>query len=178
MRLTVYTDYSLRVLMYLALNSERLPTIAEIATTNRVSKNHLMKVVYDLGQAGYVETLRGRNGGLRLGREPEKIGLGDVVRHSEPDMNLVPCFAASATVCAIQPGCKLRVVLHEASKAFLQVLDGYSLADLVANKDQLTGLLAMGAPAPAEVRNPAPLPAGRAPRSAGPAANRRTGSST
>jgi Rrf2 family nitric oxide-sensitive transcriptional repressor len=86
MRLTVYTDYSLRVLMYLALNSERLPTIAEIATTNRVSKNHLMKVVYDLGQAGYVETLRGRNGGLRLGREPEKIGLGDVVRHSEPAM--------------------------------------------------------------------------------------------
>lgn len=146
MRLTVYTDYSLRVLMYLALHSERLPTIAEIAATHGVSKSHLMKVVYELGQAGFVETVRGRGGGLRLGREPGKIGLGDVVRHSEPDMDLVPCFASTVTVCAIQPACKLRSVLHEAGQAFLEVLDRYTLTDLVANKEQLTALLALGAP--------------------------------
>jgi Rrf2 family nitric oxide-sensitive transcriptional repressor len=146
MRLTVYTDYSLRVLMYLALHSERLPTIAEIAATHGISKNHLMTVVYELGLAGFVDTVRGRGGGLRLGRKPEKIGLGDVVRHSEPDMDIVPCFVATATVCALQPACKLRSVLYEAAQAFLDVLDRYTLADLVANKDQLTALLALGAP--------------------------------
>ncbi|HEX5378725.1 MAG TPA: Rrf2 family transcriptional regulator [Phenylobacterium sp.] len=106
-----------------------------------------MKVAYELGQAGFVDTVRGRNGGLRLGREPEAIGLGDVVRHAEPDMDLAPCFAASATVCAIQPACRLRSVLFEASKAFLEVLDGYILGDLVANRDQLAALLAAGPPA-------------------------------
>lgn len=147
MRLTAYTDYSLRVLMYLALNEERRPTIAEIAAAHGISRNHLMKVAYDLGQAGYVETVRGRNGGLRLGRAAEAIGLGEVVRLTEPDMDLAPCFAASTTVCAVQPACRLRSVLALAVKAFLEVLDRHSLADLVANRAQLAALLAAGPPA-------------------------------
>lgn len=147
MRLTAYTDYSLRMLMYLALNEERLPTIAEIAAAHGISRNHLMKVAYDLGQAGYVETVRGRKGGLRLGRKAEAIGLGEIVRLTEPDMDLAPCFAASTAVCAVQPACKLRSVLHMAVKAFLEVLDRHTLADLVANRDQLAALLAAGPPA-------------------------------
>lgn len=141
MRLTVYTDFSLRTLMYIALNPDRRPTIAEIAQRYRISKNHLMKVVYDLGRAGYLETARGRNGGLRLGRDPHDIRLGDVVRTTEPDMALVPCFELTGSDCAILPECRLRTALQRACAAFLEVLDGYTLADLVANRDQLTALL-------------------------------------
>lgn len=144
MRLTVYTDFSLRVLMYLALHRDRLPTIAEIAASYGISRNHLMKVVYELGLAGYIETVRGKNGGLRLAREPEAIILGEVVRRTEPDMALVPCFDPANGACVITPACKLRRALHEARAAFLQVLDGYSLADLVENQGALQALLARG----------------------------------
>jgi len=142
MRLTVYTDFSLRTLMYIALNPERRPTIAEIAQRYRISKNHLMKVVYDLGRAGYLETTRGRNGGLRLGCDPHEIRLGDVVRTTEPDMALVPCFELTGNDCALLPECKLRTALQQASAAFLEVLDSYTLADLVSNPGQLRALLA------------------------------------
>lgn len=145
MRLTVYTDFSLRVLMYVALQPERLPTIAEIATSYGISKNHLMKVVYELGLAGYLETVRGKNGGLRLARRPEEIILGEVVRRTEPDMALVPCFDPINAPCVITPACKLRRALHEARTAFLKVLDDYSLADLVENRGALSRLLALGA---------------------------------
>jgi Rrf2 family nitric oxide-sensitive transcriptional repressor len=145
MRLTVYTDFSLRTLMYIALNPERRPTIAEIAQRYRISKNHLMKVVYDLGRAGYLETARGRNGGLRLARDPGDIHLGDVVRTTEPDMALVPCFELTGRDCAILPECRLRTALQQAGAAFIEVLNGYTLADLVANRDQLTALLAADA---------------------------------
>jgi Rrf2 family nitric oxide-sensitive transcriptional repressor len=141
MRLTVYTDFALRSLMYIAVNPDRLPTIAEIAEHYRISKNHLMKVVYELGRAGYLETVRGRNGGLRLGRRPEDIRLGDVVRTTEPDMALVPCFEPIGAACAILPACKLRGALQEAGAAFLAVLDGYTLADLISNGDMLSALL-------------------------------------
>jgi Rrf2 family transcriptional regulator, nitric oxide-sensitive transcriptional repressor len=141
MRLTVYTDFSLRTLMYIALNPDRRPTIAEIAQRYRISKNHLMKVVYELGRAGYLETTRGRNGGLRLARDPREIGLGEVVRTTEPDMALVPCFELTGSDCALLPECRLRTALQRAGAAFLEVLDGYTLADLVANRDQLTALL-------------------------------------
>ncbi|MDO8380328.1 Rrf2 family transcriptional regulator [Phenylobacterium sp.] len=147
MRLTVYTDFSLRVLMYLALPRDRLPTIAEIAASYGISRNHLMKVVYQLGLAGYIETVRGKNGGLRLGRPPEDIILGEVVRRTEPDMALVPCFDPANGACVITPACKLRRALHEARAAFLDVLDGYSLADLVENQGALQALLARGPPA-------------------------------
>ena len=144
MRLTVYTDFSLRVLMYVALHPERLPTIGEIASSYGISRNHLMKVVYELGLAGYVVTLRGKNGGLRLARAPQEIVLGEVVRRTEPDMALVPCFEPIAAPCAITPACILRRALYEARAAFLEVLDGYTLADLVENRALLNPLLARG----------------------------------
>ncbi|WP_421932423.1 Rrf2 family transcriptional regulator [Phenylobacterium sp.] len=150
MRLTVYTDFSLRVLMYVALHRDRLPTIAEIAASYGISRNHLMKVVYELGLAGYVETVRGKNGGLRLAHEPETIILGEVVRRTEPDMALVPCFDPVNGACVITPACKLRRALHEARAAFHQVLDGYSLADLVENHGALNRLLAQTAASAAD----------------------------
>jgi Rrf2 family nitric oxide-sensitive transcriptional repressor len=142
MRLTVYTDYALRVLMYVALHRDRLPTIAEIADSYGISRNHLMKVVYELGVGGYVETVRGKNGGLRLARQPRDIVLGEVVRRTEPDMALVPCFEAARSPCVITPACTLRRALHEARSAFLKVLDSYTLSDLVENRDALSALLA------------------------------------
>lgn len=141
MRLTVYTDFSLRMLMYLAVHPDRLPTIAEIAGVYGASKSHLMKVAYELGQAGYIETVRGKNGGLRLARGPEAIVIGEVVRRTEPDMHLVPCFdRESPRSCVISPACKLRHALSEAQTAFFEVLDAYTLADLTQNRGPL-GLL-------------------------------------
>lgn len=142
MRLTVYTDYSLRVLMYVALQTERLPTIGEIASSYGISRNHLMKVVHELGVAGYLETVRGKNGGLRMARLASEIVLGEVVRRTEPDMALVPCFDRANAPCVITPACTLRRALHEARSAFLKVLDSYTLADLIENRDALNGLLA------------------------------------
>jgi Rrf2 family nitric oxide-sensitive transcriptional repressor len=150
MRLTVYSDYSLRVLMYLALRPDSRPTIAEIAASYGISKNHVMKVAYQLGVAGYIGTARGKNGGLRLGRAPADIGLGELIRHTEPDLALVPCFDPVNAACVISPACKLRRALHEAQAAFLAVLDGYTLADLVENQAPLQELLARG-PSPADV---------------------------
>ena len=147
MRLTVYTDYALRVLMYVAVRPDPLPTIGQIADAYQISRNHLMKVVYELGQAGYLETVRGKNGGLRLARKPQEIGLGRLVRETEPDMALVPCFDPIRAQCAITPACRLRGALAEARAAFLAVLDGYTLADLVGNGASLQALLGL---APAE----------------------------
>ena len=134
MQLTRYSDYSLRVLMYLALDPERLVTIEEIAQSYGISKAHLMKVVHQLGLRGYVDTVRGRGGGLRLGRRPEEIRVGEVVRSTEENMALVECFEPASSQCAIEPACGLRSVLHEALAAFLGVLDRYTLADLVARR--------------------------------------------
>jgi Rrf2 family nitric oxide-sensitive transcriptional repressor len=150
MRLTVYTDFSLRVLMYVALHPERLPTIGEIAAAHGISKNHLMKVVHQLGAAGYVETVRGKRGGLRLARPAGEIRIGDVVRHAEPDMAMAPCFEGAEGLCRIAPACRLRSALHQATAAFLGVLDGYTLADVVGNREALGRLL----------DGPRPLPAG------------------
>jgi Rrf2 family nitric oxide-sensitive transcriptional repressor len=146
MRLTVYTDYALRLLMYVAVKEDGLATIAEVADSYGISKNHLMKVAYQLGVAGYVETVRGRGGGLRLARPIDAINLGDVVRHTEPDMALVQCFPPVDAPCAIRPACVLRRALERAGKAFLEVLDGYSLADLVKPRAPLRQLLAIGDP--------------------------------
>ena len=156
MRLTVYTDYSLRVLMYLAVHSEPKPTISEIASSYGVSRNHLMKVVYELGLAGYIETVRGKGGGLRLARTPEQIVLGEVVRRTEPDFALVPCFDPVNARCAITPACKLRSALHQAQSAFLAVLDCYTLADLVENRSSLAVLLDRGADPVTPTANTAP----------------------
>ena len=141
MRLTVYTDYSLRVLMYLALREEQLATIAEIAESYKISRNHLMKVAHQLGVAGFVETVRGRGGGLRLAKPIGAIGLGEVVRYTEPDMAIVSCFEPVGEPCAIQSCCVLKRALKSARDAFLEVLDGYTLNDLIQPAGRLTGLL-------------------------------------
>jgi len=150
-RLTAFTDYTLRTLIYLALQPGRLATIADIADSYGISANHLMKVVHQLGVAGDVETVRGQRGGMRLARSPAAINLGTVVRRTEPDMEIVPCFGAPA-VCAIQPSCVLRHALHEAMQAFLAVLDRYTLADLAGPQRALAGLLAIEPPAIAPER--------------------------
>ena len=141
MRLTVYTDYSLRMLMYLAVKGDRLVTIADVAAAYGISKAHLTKVAHQLGLAGYVETVRGKGGGLRLARPAGEIGLGDVVRRTEPDMALVPCFEPAQAPCPIVAACGLRGALYEARQAFLAVLDRYSLADLVRQRAELAALL-------------------------------------
>ena len=143
-RLTVYTDFSLRVLMFLALKGDGRATIAEIAKVYGISKSHLMKVAYQLGLAGYVETVRGKGGGMRLARRPEDIVLGEVVRRTEPNMALVPCFAPGDRSCTILPSCALRSALFRAQDAFLAVLDGITLADLVRPRASLQGLLSLG----------------------------------
>lgn len=141
MRLTVYTDYALRLLMYLAVRSDGRATIGEVADAYGISRNHLTKVAHQLGVAGFVETVRGKGGGLRLGRAADRIGIGEVVRRTEPDMALVPCFDPVCAPCPITPACGLRGALHEAQRAFLAVLDRYSLADLVQRRAELDALL-------------------------------------
>ncbi len=142
MRLTTYTDYTLRTLMYLAICRERSATIAEIAAAYDISEAHLMKVVHQLGIANDVATQRGRRGGIRLAREPDSINLGATVRRTEADLALVPCFEKTGT-CVISDNCVLSKVLQEALDAFLAVLDRYSLADLVAPRQALVSLLGL-----------------------------------
>lgn len=130
MRLSAFSDYSLRVLMYLGVQNDRLATIAEIASAHDISKNHLMKVVHQLGRGGYVETVRGKGGGLRLAHQPREIVIGEVIRQTESDFTLAECFADKAT-CRLQGACCLPAILSEALKAMFLVLDGYTLADLL-----------------------------------------------
>ncbi|HEX7787452.1 MAG TPA: Rrf2 family transcriptional regulator, partial [Methylomirabilota bacterium] len=134
MQLTRYSDYSLRVLIYLAVRPDQLATIEEIAQAYGISKAHLMKVVHQMGRAGFLETVRGRGGGFRLGRAPEDIRVGDVIRYTEDKMDLVECFDPETSHCRIEPVCGLRGVLEEALDAFLNALDRYTLADLVARR--------------------------------------------
>jgi len=141
MRLTAYSDYALRVLMYLAVRQDGLATIAEIAASYDISENHLMKVAHQLGVAGYVETVRGRGGGLRLAKPIEAIGLADVVRYTEPDLAIVSCFKPVDAPCAIRPCCVLRRALEKARDAFMAVLEDYTLGDLVKPRARLAGLL-------------------------------------
>jgi Rrf2 family nitric oxide-sensitive transcriptional repressor len=133
MQLTRYTDYSLRVLIHLAVHRNELATIEEIARAYGISKAHLTKIVHQLGLAGDVETVRGRGGGLRLARPPEQIRIGEVVRRMEA-MSLVECFDAKTSRCRIEPVCGLRAALRHALEAFLDTLDGYTLSDLVERR--------------------------------------------
>ncbi len=133
MRLNLQSDYALRMLMHLASSPDRLVTIGEIADRFRISHNHLMKVAYLLGKEGLITTVRGRSGGLRLAERAEKIWVGDVVRRMEGDVHIVECFAVESGGCVIAGACKLKGVMHEAIDAFFNVLDRYTLADLVAN---------------------------------------------
>jgi Rrf2 family nitric oxide-sensitive transcriptional repressor len=132
MQLTRFTDYSLRVLMHLAYRKGELCTIGEIATSHSISENHLMKVVHQLARLGYVETLRGKGGGMRLARPPEKIRVGAVVRDVEETLAPVECLDEGRhSACRLLPACRLQSVLRDAQHAFLQHLDGYTLRDLL-----------------------------------------------
>jgi Rrf2 family nitric oxide-sensitive transcriptional repressor len=131
MRLTTYTDYALRTLMFLAVNRDRLVTIQDIANLHTISKNHLTKVVHHLGQVGLVTTVRGRNGGLKLGAEPADINIGNVVRQTETDFHMAECFHRENNQCVFASACVLEDVLGAATAAYLQVLDGVTLDKLV-----------------------------------------------
>ena len=147
MRLTHYTDYALRVLMYVGLKDQtrtELATITEIAGAYGISRNHLVKIVHDLGGRGYLYTLRGKHGGIRLAKPAAEINIGTLVRELEEDMRLVECFGdTTVNGCCIAPACVLRNVLHGALEAFLHELDRFTLADLLLPGCQLSGLLAL-----------------------------------
>ncbi|GJD57064.1 Rrf2 family transcriptional regulator [Methylobacterium dankookense] len=145
MRLTRYTDYALRTLIFVGLNEPRQSSIAEVARAYGISENHLTKVVHQLGRLGLVRTIRGRGGGLRLAKPPAEIGIGAVVRLTEEDLALVECFGEGA--CAITAPCRLRRILGEALSAFLGILDRYTLADLIEDGSgpELAALLGLPA---------------------------------
>lgn len=132
MKLSLYSDYALRIMIHLATHPGRLASIGEIAQLYGVSRNHLMKIVQDLARAGFIQTLRGRGGGIRLGRPAEQIRLGQLIRHTEGGGPLVDC-----STCLIATACNLPPVFAEAMDAFLAVFDRYSLADMVASGDEL-----------------------------------------
>lgn len=136
MRLTRYTDYAMRVLLFLAREPQKLRAISDISNAYGISQNHLMKVVSDLVGAGYLQSVRGRHGGIRLARSADQINIGALVRHTEDDFDLVGCGT-----CIIAPACGLTSVLDEALRAFLTVLDGYSLADVLARRGDFGFLL-------------------------------------
>ncbi len=142
MRLTMYTDFSLRVLIYLgAKEPGEISTIKEISDTYSISKNHLTKVVHELGKMGLIETIRGRGGGIRMKIEPKNINVGELVRRTEDDFHLVECFNAESNSCILSPVCRLKGALHEALNAYLAVLDTYTVEDFIINKDELKAIL-------------------------------------
>lgn len=141
MRLTTFSDYGLRVLIYLGVHRGRLATIGEIARVYGVSENHLMKVVHHLARHGYVETVRGKGGGLRLARAPADINVGKVVRESEDNLAFVECFDRATSDCRIASACLLKKALGEALDAFFASLERYTLDDLVGNRPRLAKLL-------------------------------------
>lgn len=141
MKLTAFSDYTLRVLMYLAVERNRLATIPEIAAAYGISENHLMKVVHQLARSGVIESVRGKGGGIRLAREPDEIRLGGVVRNSEGRSAIVECLSDDPACCKIAPVCRLTAVLVRAFESLYATLDEYTLADLVSDPQKLTMLL-------------------------------------
>jgi Rrf2 family nitric oxide-sensitive transcriptional repressor len=140
MRLTTYTDYTMRVLIYLGLQQDHLVTISDIAQAYGISENHLMKVVHGLAQRGDVETVRGKGGGMRLARKPEEINIGETIRATEGEGGLLACVESESD-CCIQQACALIGILKEAQTALYGVLDRYTLADLLQRDAPLTAIL-------------------------------------
>ena len=140
MRLTTFSDYTLRVLMFLAVERDRLATIPEIAAAYGISENHLMKVVHQLARSGVIESVRGKGGGIRLMRDPAEIRLGQIVRTSEGPSAIVECLSDQPEACKIVPACRLAPILVRAFNALYETLDEYSLADLVNKPNQVNQL--------------------------------------
>lgn len=151
MRMTLHTDYALRMLIYLATKQGAPCTVSDVAETYGLSRNHLLKVARRLGQLGAVTTLRGRAGGIALARTPEQIGLGTIIRGMEESLALVECMGTGESACILTPACRLKGVVNEALDAYLAVFDRYSLADLVTNRQTLAGLLGLGTEAPTAI---------------------------
>jgi len=141
MRVTTFSDYSLRVLIYLGVHDRQIATIAQIAEAYGISANHLTKVVHYLAKGGYIETARGKGGGMRLGLVPEDINLGELVRGTEDNHKLVECFDRNTSDCRIESACVLRAMLGRALDAFFRSLDAYTLADLITPKPRLANML-------------------------------------
>lgn len=140
MRLTTFTDYALRVLIYVAAHPEARATIGETARAFAISEHHLTKVVQLLGREGFLINVRGRGGGFMLSREPRLVNVGDVVRATEQSVP-AECFDAKSNCCTVTPVCRLKDVLGEAVKSFYATLDHYTLADLVANRGAVVRVL-------------------------------------
>ena len=141
MQLSAYSDYAVRVLMQTALRSPERTTVAEVAGTFGISRHHLVKVVHDLGRAGYLATQRGIGGGFTLARAPEEIRLGDIVRLGEESETVIDCKDGENHLCRLLPACRLKGVLDEAAAAFFGVLDRYTLADLVKQRSKMRAVL-------------------------------------
>lgn len=139
MQLTIFTDYGLRSLMYVAAHPERRCSVREIAEHYGISRNHLVKVVHRLAQLGYVESTKGKGGGIMLAHPPENLKLGDVVRALEPNMDLVECFNREDNTCRIASACQLKHYLMDAGSAFTASLNRHSLADAIQNKALFLG---------------------------------------
>jgi Rrf2 family nitric oxide-sensitive transcriptional repressor len=137
MQLTLFSDYALRVALYLGTNPERLVAVAEISGAYGISHAHLVKVAQRLTELGIVQAVRGRSGGIRLARPPATIQIGALVRATEPHFNVVECFDRQTNRCPIEPVCALKNALYEAKEAFLATLDGYTLADLLPQPQAL-----------------------------------------
>lgn len=137
MRLTSFTDYAVRVLIYAAKKGGELSSIKEVSESYQISSNHLMKVVHVLGKGGYLHTVRGKNGGFCLGKEPSEISIGDLIRYTEDDLNIVECLSHKKGRCALIENCKFANIMKEALGAFLSVADSYTLEDIVKNGNPL-----------------------------------------
>lgn len=145
MQLTLFTDYSLRVLVFLGAHPNQLSTISQIAEAYGISGNHLMKVVNRLASGGYIETVRGKGGGMRLSRAPEMINIGAVVRHTEDRFDIVECFNEKRQDCPLLPACTLRSILADAHRNFMATLDRRTLQEVLGNGVGVRASLARGA---------------------------------
>lgn len=142
MKLTGYTNYALRSLQLAALHAPALVRVDDVVKVHGLARPHIVKIVHELGQAGYIETVRGRGGGFRLGRPAEQIAIGEVVRLTEGSMDIVECFNSETNTCPLMGICRLSSALRQATDAFLAVLDDLTLADIAANRGELLGRIA------------------------------------
>ncbi len=141
MRLTTFTDYTIRVLIFMGIHPEQSTTVGELAQRYDISRNHLTKVIHYLGQQGYIETQRGKGGGIKLAINPEDINIGKLIRDTEKHTALAECFNKGNCQCKILSACRLTGILREAQESFYRVLDKYTVADLIVNANKLENLL-------------------------------------